>query len=433
MAPALVTLPEWHTATIPRASLSDRDRRLAETLRSQGRVIVDELRSGLRVQSRAWVGVVRFDALEIRITPKLAGDALGVARMLAFTRGTEGLRRSTGIQPIETAETTDLLDLLALLLAESSERVVRGGLFAGYREHEDELTTVRGRLLVDRQVLTRFGRADRVLCRFDELEYDTDENRLLALALQVCARRVQRERLHRRLRYLAGLFAEVSSPELLDLDTARGTLTYDRQNTHYREAHELAWLILDGFGVRDVLAAIGRMQSFAFLLDMNSLFEEFVWRLVERLFPAPGFRVEPQERNWSVLWNVTTNSPDRSIRPDVVVRRQADFSRIAIDAKYKRYDVADVSSADVYQGLLYAQAYGHTGEQTVPTAFIVHPTARPELHTERIRLRRPDRGPAAELVVVGLPICSTIERLRGSDGSPAAMLRELVYRALGDT
>ena len=166
---------------------------------------------------------------------------------------------------------------------------------------------------------------------------------------------------------------------------------------------------------------------------MNALFEEFVWRLVERLFPAPVYRVEPQERNWSVLWDVTANRPYRSIRPDVVVRRQRGrTSCVAIDAKYKRYDVIDVSSADVYQGLLYAQAYGHSDAQSSPTGLLVHPTSHAELQTGRVRLMRPNRERSADLVVIGLPVRSTLDRLRDPDGSPAATFRDVVQRALGE-
>jgi 5-methylcytosine-specific restriction enzyme subunit McrC len=429
----LLSVSEWQGHTLEGVTLSDRDRTLAQALNSEGRLVVEELKSALRVQTRAWIGTVRFDAVEICISPKLAGDALGVTRMLAFTHGLESLHRSTGTQDIATAQTDDLLELLARLLAEATARVVRGGLLASYQEHEEEITTVRGRLLVDRQVLMRFGRVDRLLCRFDELEHDTDENRLLALALQLCAKRVHGERLHRQLRYLAGLFSEVCSPELLDLETARSTLMYDRQNAHYREAHELAWLMLDGFGVRDVLALTSPTTSFAFLLDMNSLFETFVTRLIERLFPAPIYHVEAQERNRSVLWDPSSNRSYGSIRPDVVVRRprRGDTGSVAVDAKYKLYDVVDVKNADIYQGLLYAQAYGRTDESSVATAFLVYPTSYAHPHTERVRLRRPERTPVADLVMIGLPVSSTLEQLRVLNGSPGVMLRDTIAAALG--
>ena len=78
---------------------------------------------------------------------------------------------------------------LALLLAEECRRVVRAGLLADYIEREEDLPILRGRLLLDRQVLRRFGRLDRLECRHDEHERDILENRILAAALRACGRR----------------------------------------------------------------------------------------------------------------------------------------------------------------------------------------------------------------------------------------------------
>ncbi len=361
-----IQLAEWSSADFPDLTLTPRDRQLATDLATQRRLVVEELRVGVRVRTLASVGMVQFEGFTIRITPKLAGDALGLARMLSFVGGIERLSRSAGLQPIEIGNTRDLLELLAHLLADESEQVVRRGMVADYAEHEEDLGSVRGRMLVDRQVLHRFGRVDRVICRFDELEHDTDDNRLLGLALQLCARRVRHEGLHRRLRYLAALFDEICSPGAMDLPSARLSMSSTRQNAHYRDAHALAWLILDAFGVTDVLAAVSPTRSFAFLLDMTSLFETFVWRLVEHLLPPSAYRVEPQERNTSVLWDPVKSRSYRSIRPDVVVRYPAVGRAIVIDAKYKRYDLTDVSSGDLYQCLIYALAYAGPRAAPVP-------------------------------------------------------------------
>jgi 5-methylcytosine-specific restriction enzyme subunit McrC len=170
-------IAEWKTVVVERVSLSETDRRLAEELAAgeAGRLIVEELRSGVRVAASSWVGVARFEQVEVRVVPKLAGGDLGLLEMLEFASGLNALRRSSGVRTLAT-EGVNLFDLVALLLAESCERIARGGLLADYVETEDELPAVRGRLLGDRQVLKRFGQVDRVICRFDELEQDVVEN-----------------------------------------------------------------------------------------------------------------------------------------------------------------------------------------------------------------------------------------------------------------
>src|SRR5206468_8367732 len=99
--------------------------------------------------------------------------------LLECVSGLEGLWRTGGETSISVAGDS-LFDLVALLFAEACEGVVRRGLLADYVQHEDALPVVRGRILPDRQILRRFGQLDRIHCRFDELEHDVDENRVIA-------------------------------------------------------------------------------------------------------------------------------------------------------------------------------------------------------------------------------------------------------------
>jgi 5-methylcytosine-specific restriction enzyme subunit McrC len=107
-------------------TLSDTDRALVARLGEggEGRLQIDELRDGLRVRARSWVGVVRLETVEIRIVPKLAGDQVGLVRLLEFTSGLEGLWRFDTEAAVEVAGDS-LLDLVALLFAEATEGVVR--------------------------------------------------------------------------------------------------------------------------------------------------------------------------------------------------------------------------------------------------------------------------------------------------------------------
>ncbi len=262
-------LSEWSSITVPGVRLSKSDRELVKRIgdSGKGRLSVDELRDGLRIRARSWVGVLRFEAVEVRIIPKLAGGQKSIARLLEFTSGLDGLGRFDADAFVKI-EGTSLHDLVALLFAEATERVVRRGLVSDYIEREEGLPAVRGRILADRQILERFGRLDRVICRFDELEHDVDENRLLLLALRVSSRRVADRGLHRRLVRLRSLFEPICDPSKIDRRALNGSSDYNRLNAHYDRAHILARFLLDGLGVDDILTH-GQTKSFAFLLDMN--------------------------------------------------------------------------------------------------------------------------------------------------------------------
>jgi len=187
--PAL-EMREWTTRLLAGVALTDSDRRLASALGDgEPRLIVDELRDGVRVTARSWIGVVRFDSFEVTVVPKVAGGNLGVLHMLEYASGFRALEPLESERSLAVAKRGRLPDLIGLLLADATRLLVRDGLLSDYVTREETLTTLRGRLRVDDQVRRRFLQVDRLECRFDEHETDIVENRLLAAALAI-ARRV---------------------------------------------------------------------------------------------------------------------------------------------------------------------------------------------------------------------------------------------------
>jgi len=382
------------------------------------RITVEELRQGLRLTATSWVGLVRFERFELRVVPKLAGENLGLVQMIQFLADLGALRRIPGMRDLPV-EDPSLLDFIALLFAEACDRLLRGGLVVDYTEREEDLAAVRGRILADRQVLRRFGQVDRVACRFDEQDHDTLDNRLLAAALRLCRPRVADETVRRRLTALQAIFEQVCTPELLDLGTARGDLFYHRLNEHYRDAHRLAWILLDGSGVKDLLAP-GDTSCFAFLIDMNRLFERFIHRLVERLLGRGSWQVRYQRADTSIIWNADTGRSYARVIPDLLVEDSTTGVRLAIDAKYKRYDERKLASSDIYQSFLYAYAYGAETAPRVPRAVLVYPSETGSVSAIRLRVRSAARLGAAEITAVGIPIPAALREASRRERGPVS-------------
>ena len=399
-------------------ALMPEDRAVIEKLSASAddRVQIEELRRGLRVRTRSWVGVVRLPTVEIRIVPKVTGDQLGLVRLLDYASGLDALTRLPDGATLEAAGNS-LLELLVLLFVEASERVLRRGLLSGYVEREDDLPIVRGRILADRQVLERFGQLDRIICRFDELEHAAVENRLLTAALQVASPLVTSVELQRRISRLRGVLEPICDTDQLDLAGARTTVTYNRLNAHYETAHRLGWILFDALGVDDLLAP-GEVRSFSFLLNMmNQLFERFATRAVEQILPAARYRASSQIPFKSVVWNVSSQRPYANIIPDVVVERRGEGARrVAIDAKYKLYDERGFDQGDVYQTFLYAFALGATASDGLPTSLLMYPATADEPGSTRLRIRRLTGGAGAEIVGIGLPIAALLKELTAGSG-----------------
>ena len=413
----LVPLAEWTSQVYQDIALTPEDRTVVEKLSASGddRLQIEELRQGLRVRTRSWVGVVRLPTVEIRVVPKVTGDLLGLVRLIEYASGLDALTRLRDGATLE-ASGDSLLELFALLFVEASERVLRRGLLSGYVEREDALPMVRGRILGDRQVLERFGQLDRIICRFDELEHDVVENQLLSAVLQVVFSRVTSVGLQRRIARLRSVLGPICDTDQLDLGGARTTLIYNRLNAHYETAHQLGWLLLDALGIDDLFAS-GETRSFSFLLNMNQLFERFVTRVVEQVLPAVRYRVTSQILFRSVVWNVSSQRPYTNIIPDVVVERRAESDcRVAIDAKYKLYDERGFDQSDIYQTFLYAFALGATASSGVPTSLLLYPATAKQPASTRLRIRRLSGGAGAEILGLGLPVASLLEELTAGSG-----------------
>jgi 5-methylcytosine-specific restriction enzyme subunit McrC len=429
----LVSLREWETAFLPGLHLTPGEARLADYLRSgtEAHLHVEPLRDGTRVTAESWAGVVHFEQFQVRVTPKLTGGALGLVDMIEFAAGLDSLRRLPAERLLST-ESAGLFDLIALLFLETCDALIRSGLFRDYREQEEELGVVRGRLLIDQQVVRRFGRLDRLICRFDEQEYDVLENRIIVAALGPCARYATHESVRRRAHLMNALFRQLCDPEALDPASAQQDLHYNRLNEHYREAHTLAFLILNGLGIDDVLAH-GSTPSFAFLIDMNDLFERFVLRLIEYALPAAEYSVRYQRSDRSILWNADTNRPYAKVVPDIlVIPRPSRQIQLAIDAKYKLYDETKVASSDVYQAFLYAYAFSAGRAVGLPRAFLVYPSSSESAAWLRLQVRDSARMPAAEILALGISIPDALKEIRlGQRGPVTNALAEGISRAIG--
>ena len=424
----VIELGEWASIEVPDRTLTHLDRDLAATLSAaDGRLVVEEMRDSLRIHASSWVGEVRFEHFLVRVVPKLVGGNLGVLRMLDYASGLDALARFEAVRELAIAKHGSLIDLLGLLLAESCDRIIRDGLLQDYVIREDALASLRGRLLYDRQIRQRFGRLDRLECRFDEFESDITENQLLAKALGVARRICSDEAVRGKLNRAHGVFEGACDAASFDPHAADIELVYQRRNEHYRSAHALGWIFLRQLAVHDLYAS-GATRSFVFLLDMNRLFEDFVTRLLIDAFEGTDVQVRAQPRDRSLLRDEVTGRPYAAVIPDVLLERRdaAGRRRVPIDAKYKLYDERKLEPGDVYQTFFYAYAYARPNEvdSVSARAFIVYPASRASVG-RRLRVQDAMGVATASIHAIPLDVPAALEAV--AQRSPVAGL-ELATR-----
>jgi len=334
----------------------------------------------LRIRSSSWVGVVRLpDGTSVRVVPKLAGDELQVLYMLGLVGGLRPDELSDLPRQIDTGPSRDLIDLICVLLTSATSRMLAAGAIRDYRAATDDLPYVRGRLHLVRQSTHHFGRIDMLACRFDAFDHDVLENRVLRVALGRAAAVATDSTVKRRARQLHDELSEIAPGPCPSPEDVTRQLQYDRRNEGYRIPHVWALALLTNQSVVRPFDDAGHASS-VFLIDMNRLFERFVEWLFARALTGSPISVHPQFRDNSLLWHGERRWG--TVVPDLLLRRGD--AALAVDAKYKRYDLKRVSSDDLYQLFLYAQAYRGFG--TTPSSVLVFP-AESQQAIQRLDLR----------------------------------------------
>lgn len=395
-----VEILEWRDAFLPDVTLSERDRRLVSSLSG---VDIREMRNGLYIKASSRVGVIQFETFTLKIRPKLAN--VDVLRMLLIAGGVERIKRYSALRNYDLYGELTLFDLVALLLIDACKVITRDGLLQGYVVEESDLAVMRGRLLVTKQIRQRYGQINRLECRYDDHHANILENQILCTALNLCRRLTQNRLVQRKVQGLLDIFAAVCDPLTIEWRSAQTSISYNRMNSRYQDAHTLSWVIFQSLGVEELMADWGN-TGFAFLLDMNALFEKVIEVFVRSAFRPEEMVIRAQVNVSSSIWDVERNRSYKKLRPDLLLETNKG-QQLAVDAKYKRYNVKKLNEGDIYQTFLYAFAFRN--ESLVPAGLLLYPSESSTFDVTRLHIRDQRGIVYARLHAMGVDIPALLD------------------------
>lgn len=288
------------------------------------------------IRATSWVGTIAVGDRHILIRPKV--NAANLFHML------EAGGKATVMRPeiFEYERSRDLLPAFATFYASVLERSLARGVPREYREFDDRLVALRGRVDTKEQ-LRSGGLPIPVACRFDEHTADVQVNRIVRGAAEVLLRLpgvsvATRQTLMR----LAAQLEAVSAVGASDLSN---DTTFSRLSSHMENADRLARLVLAGSGITNRAGGEG---ASAFLVNMNAVFETY---LEHRLRRALRGRLVVSGQHGAQLDRVG----HVRIRPDLLFSRARRPVYVG-DAKYKLTASGFGRESDYYQLLAYTTA-----------------------------------------------------------------------------
>lgn len=326
--------------------------------------VLEDRRHELR--ARGVVGVIAAEDCSLEILPKIDVPAAegSVEERGEIRKRLVHMLAVTLDLKIETGRVTDLawqnetlLEILIRIFCDKLTEAVRRGMPRRYILHEDDLSALRGTLDVPRQFTRHAANPGRIACSYDELSDDIALNRIMKAAVAHLSKATRNVANMQRLRELAFVFADITAvPEsALPWDD----VVIDRTNRAWHDLYGMAQLLIRN---RYQATNAGAAQGTALLFEMNTLFEEYIGRLVTRALAGTEYRVSLQGGRRYCL-----TAPDQrqvfQTKPDILISsRDGKIARV-IDTKWKRISsrIEDpkqgVSQADVYQMMAYAHLY----------------------------------------------------------------------------
>jgi 5-methylcytosine-specific restriction enzyme subunit McrC len=365
------TILEWETIRYGEAAdemptvAADRIAAVAAASPLAGRgggSVLEHGRKGLR--ARGVVGVIAAQGCALEILPKI--DVVGGSdaetkgnirqRLVHMLAVALDLKIDAGQVTALDWQRETLLEILIRLFSEKLVDAVRQGMPRRYIEHADDLPTLRGRLDVTRQFTALVVEPSRLACHFDALTPDIALNRIMKAAVTRLSRIARTTDTQRRLRELAFAYADIADVAVAALRW--DDVMLDRTNQRWRELLSLARLLL---GERFQTTSAGGSDGFSLLFEMNTLFEEYVARMLKRALADTDLRVVSQGGR---LYCLETDDRRQifQTRPDILIKR-GDVVLQVIDTKWKRIAARiddpkrGVSQADVYQMMAYGRLY----------------------------------------------------------------------------
>jgi len=313
----------------------------------------------ISTRNRQYVGyIVLPDQNVIKISPKIKGASVLLMLAYAFKE------LEFADDEISFPENKNLHEILIENLKKRLEFLLEQGLHRNYDEIDENLPYVRGRIVLQQQLRQNLILKHRTFCRYAILTHDILENQIIKFTLShVIRHHPMSQDLKKALIRIYRAFQLVSPIKEFNLAIFR-SLQFNRLNQRYHAILRICEILIKNGSIG--VDHPGEYESFAFLLDMNRVFEEFFREYLKKNL---GLSVAKE-------YDRHLDEGDRiNLEPDIVIRKDR-HPVLIIDTKYKIIDDNEIIRTDISQVLDYCLAYG------IRNGLLLYPKLGREIHDD---------------------------------------------------
>lgn len=283
------------------------------------------------LKAKHYCGILNFDNQDFYILPKIANhnDEQNLNIFIYMLMYAYDVKLSNEqIANCANQEHT-ILEVFVQMFAINLLNELKKGLYKEYLTKQDNLPVLKGKYLINENLKYNFTK-NKIYCEYDEFSENNSLNQFFLYAVKYLQKFVNDKKL---LKQCELIFDEVEY-KLVDINRVE-TINFNRLNVRFKTSFEIALLLL-----RQSIPLFHKdKKSFAFLFDMNVLFEKFIARMAKEL-----------DNNGKI--QNKDNFGDLTLKPDIILKNQI------IDTKYKKLDsLNDIKQGDKLQAFSYGINY----------------------------------------------------------------------------
>ena len=323
----------------------------------------------LVIKSNQNIGSVQLPNLDYRIniTPKMfknkKNSLIDTSVFLFFANNIKIKKFMEEQKNFFETGSKHLIHPLHIDLITKCKDLLNKGLLKSYVVNTENISAVRGKLLFQQQMVNDLMRKPKFFCEYDELEYDSTENRVLLQAMTIVERTSEiKDWKMKALDLAQKLSGVISKVNVSKAERQMMMRSYNRQNSRYKEIHQTCERLIEQEGVGNIYS--GERSVVPIFYNMNNEFERFVENLFLKYYEIPSW-VKTQSS--AISWNREIRG-SRRMRPDIIIQDDSGNVKHIIDTKYKDHEL---SPGDLYQIGFYMHEYGKNNE--LDDAFAILP------------------------------------------------------------
>ncbi len=293
----------------------------------------------------SYVGVIQIDGLTIEILPKADNNSNSDANLWQNVL-LNMLKVCRYIKVDNVSETNlkkkynSILEVYFEIYLNEIEILIKNGLIKKYRRVQSNQLALRGKLLFSQNIQKNLVHKERFYC--EHQVYDTEHliHQIILKGLKVLDNLLNNH-LRDKLNRILFDFEQIDEITINSNHFAKVKL--NRKSLPYKDALDISKMLILNYSPS---INSGQDNMLTLLFDMNKLWEEFIYRVLQRHKPE----------NYSISYqNSEKFCEQKTIRPDIVIeyKENNNTERFIIDTKWKIVDSSNPSDNDLKQMFAY--------------------------------------------------------------------------------